>query len=115
MSYLFDSEVMGNACHLMFISFRCQNANKAGAKPQISNTLICYDGEEPYIMNIKRGQKALRLIEKSLILLAFLNLVFVATDQKVGGSNPSGRAKHIRPFLLSEGKALFLSFFAQKN
>ena len=39
----------------------------------------------------------------------------LATDQKVGGSNPSGRAKHIRPFLFSEGKALFLSFFAQRN
>ena len=34
----------------------------------------------------------------------------LATDQKVGGSNPSGRAINIRPFLFFEGKALFLSF-----
>ena len=34
----------------------------------------------------------LRRIEKSLILLSFLLLVSIATDQKVGGSNPSGRA-----------------------
>ena len=76
--------------------FICQNAKKRSAKPQISNTLICWDGKKPHIMNETRGWKVLRRIEKSLILLSFLFLVSIATDQKVGGSNPSGRATKSR-------------------
>ena len=72
--------------------FTCQKAKKRDAKPQISNTLIFWGREQPHIMNETRGRKSLRQIKKSLILLDFLLHDYIATDQKVGGSNPSGRA-----------------------